>query len=175
VGSHGNAIRIANVGIDVSYNPNNDPSLKNEMLKSDINAVYTFCKMSGRFFIPVRGYNNELRDMLTRKRTHPTFGIDYYPVDVDTIKSDILDNIDKESGPGAIHFPQAYTDDEFRQFLSEIWGEVDDTGRMGFVKINERNEMLDTYVYARAVASILQIDRFTTAMWNDHIENLERG
>jgi phage terminase large subunit GpA-like protein len=72
-----------------------------------------------------------------------------------------------------IHISKDYSSWELKQFVSEIWTEIDDNGKMGFKKINERNEMLDTYVYARAVASILGIDRYTDDDWNDRIETLK--
>jgi phage terminase large subunit GpA-like protein len=175
VGSKNVEIAIAKVGIDVSYNPNLDPTLKSGVLKTEVSTVYKFCDMSKGFFIPLRGQATDLRDMLVKKRGHINYGIYYYQVDVNAIKSEFLDLIDLMDGPGTIHISKDYTDWELKQFVSEIWAEIDDNGKMGFKKINERNEMLDTYVYARAVASILGIDRYTGADWDDRIEAIENA
>jgi phage terminase large subunit GpA-like protein len=167
-------IGIANVGIDVSYNPNRDPSMKTKILKTDVSAVYNFCAMSKGFFIPLRGQSNDLRDMIVKKRAHVNYGINYWQVDVNAIKSEFLETVDLPEGPGALHISKDYTKWELKQFVSEIWTEIDDNGKMGFKKINERNEMLDTYVYARAVASILGIDRYTEADWDERIDAIEK-
>jgi phage terminase large subunit GpA-like protein len=129
--------------------------------------------MSKGFFVPLRGLPKDLRDMLVKKYTHINYGIPYYQVDVNAIKLEFLESIDLTDGPGAIHISKDYTDWELKQLVSEIWTEIDDSGKMGFKKINERNEMLDTYVYARAVASILGIDRYTDADWDERLETLK--
>lgn len=166
-------IGIAKVGVDVSYNPSLDPTMKTKILKTDVSAVYKFCAMSKGFFIPLRGQSNDLRDMLVKKRGHINYGIYYYQVDVNAIKGEFLETIDLAEGPGTIHISKDYTKWELKQFVSEVWTEIDDNGKMGFKKINERNEMLDTYVYARAVASILGIDRYTEADWDERVDALE--
>jgi phage terminase large subunit GpA-like protein len=166
-------IAIARVGVDVSYNPNLDPTIKSSVLKTDVNAVYNFCAMSKGFFVPLRGQAKDLRDMLVKRRAHVNYGIYYYQVDVNAIKSEFLDSIDIEEGAGMIHISNDYSDWELRQFVSEIWTELDDSGKMGFKKIYERNEMLDTFIYARAVASILGIDRYTSADWEERIADVE--
>jgi phage terminase large subunit GpA-like protein len=173
-GNNGTEISIARVGIDVSYNPNLDRSLKSKVLKTEISAVYSFCAMSKGFFIPLRGQPKDLRDMLIKKRAHINYGINYWEVDVNAIKSEFLDTIDLTDGPGAIHVSRDYTNWELKQFVSEVWTEINDSGKTGFKKIYERNEMPDTYVYARAVASILEIDRYTSDDWARRIEDIER-
>jgi phage terminase large subunit GpA-like protein len=172
VGKNDTQIGIAKAGIDVSYNPNLDPTIKSKVLKTDVSAVYNFCAMSKGFFVPLRGQSKDLRDVLVKKYAHVNYGVYYYQVDVNAIKGEFLETVDLTEGPGALHISKDYSDWELKQFVSEIWTEIDDNGKMGFKKIQERNEMLDTYVYARAVAAILGIDRYTDADWDERIDSL---
>ena len=71
--------------------------------------------------------------------------------------------------PGFHHTTQDYTDEHFKQLTAEVFGTRKD--KRGFVvrdwiKIRDRNEVLDTFVYARAAAAIAQVDRFTEADWS---------
>ena len=103
VGKKDTRIGIAKVGVDVSYNPNLDPTMKTGMLKTDVSTVYGFCAMSKGFFVPLRGLAKDLRDMLVKKCAHINYGVYYYQVDVNAIKSEFLETIDLTDGPGAIH------------------------------------------------------------------------
>lgn len=158
-------IEITKIGVDVSYHPNADKSMENERLRMEMNAAYAFCIENNPQFLPVRGATGELK-MLIKKLKHIAYGIDYFEVDVTAIKDEIIENIDMKAGSFAMHFSKEYEDEFFRQFLSEVWTELDD-GKMGYKKIYTRNETLDTWVYARAVATIIGIDRWGEAEWDE--------
>ncbi len=75
--------------------------------------------------------------------------------------------------PGFVHFPE-FGEDYFKQLCAE---ELQITIHKGFrkytwVKIYERNEVLDTFVYARAAAAVVGIDRFTDAHWEAVLNDL---
>jgi phage terminase large subunit GpA-like protein len=158
-------IEISKIGVDVSYNPNADKSMENERLRMEMNAAYAFCIENHYQFVPIRGSTGELK-MLFKKLKHIAYGIEYYEVDVNAIKDEIIENIDIKAGSFAMHFSNEYEDEFFRQFLSEVWTELDD-GKMGYKKIHTRNETLDTWVYARAAATILGIDRMGESDWDE--------
>jgi phage terminase large subunit GpA-like protein len=104
-----------------------------------------------------------------------------YRVGVSLIKQELygwLNLLPPEPGltppPGFCHFPQL--DEEFfRQLCSEqlIVTETKLTKKQvrSWKKIRPRNEALDVFIYARAAASLLNIDRYRSEHW-DYLENL---
>ncbi|MDR0374730.1 MAG: phage terminase large subunit family protein [Treponema sp.] len=161
----GTEVRIGKIGVDASYNPNKEASLANENLRMEMNAVYAFCKRHPSMFVPVRGVDGQVADGRVAQKRSKAYGIDYYLVDVTAIKQELFENIDRRDGRYAVHFSRAYPDEFFRQFLSEIYGELDN-GKMGYKKIYERNEALDTFIYARAAMNILGADEWSDDKWD---------
>jgi phage terminase large subunit GpA-like protein len=159
-------VYITRVGVDASYNPNKDPGAS-ESMRREMNAVYAFCKRFPSMFIPVRGVDGAKNpaQFITQKKIHRLDSY-YYIVDVDAIKDEIFNNIDLKEGSGAVHFSSAYPDEFFKQFVSEAYTETDE-GKAAYKKIYERNETLDTFVYARAVMSIAGADRWDGGQWDE--------
>jgi phage terminase large subunit GpA-like protein len=78
-----------------------------------------------------------------------------------------------ESYPsGYCHFPE-YEEEYFKQLTAEHLMVKEVKGRKTFnwEKLRERNEALDTFVYARSASSFLQIDRFRDEHWKQ-LENV---
>lgn len=76
--------------------------------------------------------------------------------------------------PGYCHFPGDYEEEFFRQLTGEqLQQHAVRGGRLSYewVKIRDRNEALDCRCYARAAASMLQIDKFESHHW----EKIERA
>jgi phage terminase large subunit GpA-like protein len=170
----GTEVRITKIGVDASYNPNKEASLSNESLRMEMNAVYAFCKRYPTMFVPIRGVDGQVADGQVAQKRSKAYGIDYYLVDVTAIKQELFENIDKRYGRYAIHFSKAYSDEFFRQFLSEIYGELEN-GSMGYKKIYERNEALDTFVYARAIMNILRADEWGDDKWDYWRDAIKSG
>jgi phage terminase large subunit GpA-like protein len=159
-------LHISKIGVDASYNPNKEASLSNENLRMEMNAVYAFCKKHGPLFMPLRGVDEKLGDAgVSVQKRSKAYGLDFYLVDVTAIKQELLENIDRTNGQNAVHFSSHYSDEFFRQFLSEVYCELDN-GKMGYKKIYERNETLDTFVYARAIMNIIGADKWGDDMWD---------
>jgi phage terminase large subunit GpA-like protein len=158
-------VYITQIGVDASYNPNKDPGAGNN-LRQEMNAVHAFCKRYPTLFVPVRGVDGKKdpAQFITQKKIH-RLGICYYVVDVDAIKDEIFNNIDLRDGSRSIHFPDSYPDEFFKQFVSEVYTETDE-GKSIYKKIYERNETLDTFVYARAIMSIIGVDRWDDNQWD---------
>jgi phage terminase large subunit GpA-like protein len=135
-------------------------------MRQEMNAVYAFCKRFPERFVPVRGVDDKKdpAQFITQKKVH-RLDTYYYVVDVNAIKDEIFNNIDLREGSRAVHFSKDYPDEFFKQFLSEMYMETDD-GRAVYKKIYERNETLDTFVYARAIMSIIGADRWDDAQWD---------
>jgi len=103
-------------------------------------------------------------------------GVKVWPVATALLKSELygwlrLEKPTQESGepcpPGYCHFPML-GEEFFRQLTAEhlVSREVKGYSKTEWVKIRERNEALDTRIYARAAASICGIDRFNESHWN---------
>jgi phage terminase large subunit GpA-like protein len=158
-------VYITRIGVDASYNPNKDPGASDSM-RREMNAVYAFCKKFSSKFIPVRGVDDKKdpAQFITQKKVS-RLDCYYYIVDVNAIKDEIFNSLDLKEGGRSIHFSDKYPDEFFKQFVSEVYIE-DDMGKASYKKVYERNETLDTYVYARAVMSIIGADRWDEARWD---------
>lgn len=102
-------------------------------------------------------------------------GVQVWPVQVSLLKSEFyaclrLDRPTAESGecfpPGFCHFPE-FAEEFFRQLTAEqlITRIVKGYRKQEWTKTRERNEALDTRIYARAAASMFGLDRFQAAQW----------
>lgn len=89
------------------------------------------------------------------------------------LKDDLYAKLKLSSGevsgvypPGFCHFP-AYEMEFFKQLTAEALQLVRKGGKTTYewVKLRPRNEALDTWVYARAAASMFGLDRFTEREW----------
>jgi len=80
-----------------------------------------------------------------------------FTVGVDTAKEDIFTSFRvKESGPGYCHFSDTLMPEYFQQVTAEklVTRKKDFHTIMEWVKVGERNEALDCFVYARAAVAI---------------------
>jgi phage terminase large subunit GpA-like protein len=70
--------------------------------------------------------------------------------------------------PGYCHFPE-YGEEHFKQLTAEELRPVVVRGfrKYQWVKVHERNEVLDCRVYARACAEMLELPRWTSARWTE--------
>lgn len=107
-------------------------------------------------------------------------GASVWPINSSTLKSELygwlrLDSPTEEEiqqgaryPAGYCHFPQM-ADEFFKQLVAEqlVSKIVKGYRRSEWQKTRERNEALDTRVYARAAASIFGIDRFQDQQWNE--------
>jgi phage terminase large subunit GpA-like protein len=102
-------------------------------------------------------------------------GVKVWPVATGLLKSELygwlkLDQPTAESGepypPGYVHLPQL-PEEYFKQLTAEqlVTRVVKGYRRQEWVKIRERNESLDLYVYCRAGAAAYGLDRFTERHW----------
>jgi len=173
----GMSLTIRCLAIDSSYNTQ---------------GVYNWCrKHSMDRVIPVKGMSS-LPVLIGQPKAVDVYqggrrrrkGIQLWGVGVDIAKTELYGwlRMSKPEGgaaaPGYCHFPATYEEEWFRQLTGEqLQQRVVRGGRMTYewVKIRDRNEALDTRVYARAAASMKGIDKFEpkhwaileTAIWGD--------
>ena len=111
-------------------------------------------------------------------------GVLLYPVGTDVLKGELYDrlalNRDPDTGaypPRYGHFPELDAD-YFRMLTAESRETKIERGvpKERWVKVHERNEALDTWVYARAVASEFGLEQFSDREWDllsDKLESLD--
>lgn len=101
-------------------------------------------------------------------------GVKIWPVATGMLKSELygLLRVERpEAGsipPGYCHFPDWLPEEFFKQLCAEqLVSQRDKRGykRTQWVKMRERNEGLDTAIYARAAANVFGLDRFGDAQW----------
>jgi phage terminase large subunit GpA-like protein len=157
-------VGITRVAVDSSYNPNRDATLDNQELRSEVNTAIQFCALNP-LFVPVKGIEEGKSAGFTlTQKTHKTYGCEFYLADVGAIKDVLFQNIDSPEGKDAVHFSKDFPEEFFRQFASEYYGE-DEKGKIGWHKLNERNETLDCFVYSRAAAMICGYHLWDGEQW----------
>lgn len=158
---------VSCAAVDISYNPNKDSTLTDNNLRTEVNAAVLFCKQNEGFFIPVKGVADDMKStgFTVAQKRHSAYDTSFYLVDVSAVKDEIIHNIDKTEGPGAVHFCKSFEDEYFKEFCSEVYGEDPQTGRVGYYKVYPRNERWDTFVYAAAAAKINKLDTWDNDRW----------
>lgn len=70
--------------------------------------------------------------------------------------------------PGFIHFPE-FGEEFFKQLTAEQLQKrlIKGFTKFEWVKVYERNEVLDTFILCRAAAAVVGIDRFTEKQWSE--------
>lgn len=137
--------------------------------------VYNFCrKYPINKVVPIKGVDSlsviighpRAVDVKTNGKTYRR-GVKVFSVGVSLLKSELygwlkmLQPVNEETPTGFSHFPE-YDEEYFRQLTAERL--IIKKNRRGFaqtewVKERERNEALDTRIYARAAASLVGLDR----------------
>jgi phage terminase large subunit GpA-like protein len=147
--------------------------------------VYNFCKRyDASKVLPLKGRDDiktmigttsavDLQNEKTGKRLKK--GVRLWHIGVNIIKDELFadlnlsapDDIIDGYPAGFLHYPQL--DEEFfRQLTAEkriISRSSDGKHKSTYIKTYERNEVLDLHVYARAIASVVGIDRLNESGW----------
>jgi phage terminase large subunit GpA-like protein len=78
-----------------------------------------------------------------------------------------------ERCPGYVHLPRVYAEYVLQLCAEQLVTVRDRRGyaRREWRKLRERNEALDCYVYARAAAAVVGLDRMSEARWAELAEN----
>lgn len=95
-------------------------------------------------------------------------GVKLWEVGTDTAKDLIYGRLQiTRPGPGCVHFPEGLPKEFYDQLTAEGRAEVTtSTGKkFRWVKKRARNEVLDCTVYALFCAQLLDLHRYTDAMW----------
>lgn len=150
--------------------------------------VYTFCaKHPSSRVMPIKGNDNMITILSAATKVHKprpgakkTYGgLSFYNIGVSVIKSEIYSWLplvpdDQGNEPfGYCRFP-AYDEEYFKGLTAEK--QVATTDRNNYtkwqwVKTYQRNEPLDTWVYARAAAAAMGMDKWKEHSW-DAMDNI---
>ena len=160
-----------------------DPRQKREKdWDSKGHLVYDFVGGRQDKFIAIRGVaETKGFDIIKPARVSHGLVKKRYDISTHIIKEMFMNVINETAGPGAIHFPKwrivqgakIYVGDElFRQFLSERYQEISPK-KMGWKKINERNEVWDTFIYATACMYLENIQGWDSDVWEAYRQELK--
>jgi len=153
---------IAKVGLDTGYNPGEE--ITGDSITEHI--VYDFVARNHVKFIACRG-NAKLSDMVIKEERVKRQSLlkRRYDVAVSELKDEIFIKLDYALDmAGSIHFSNQLSDEFFKGFVSEVFAEVA-PGKWEWKKIFDRNEPLDTYIYARAACEWLNLPTWNVASW----------
>lgn len=163
IGKDGGQYTISAVGIDSGYLPQ---------------SVYDFCRTRGhRTVIATKGSSQPGKPLIGRPSKVDVLrggrmmrgGASVWSVGTDTGKTTIYARLAlKVPGPGYIHFPADADDELLMQIISErvVVRYVRGFPRREWVKDPAvRNEALDCFNYAMAVAHLIGVHRFGAAEW----------
>lgn len=168
---HGHKVGILLTAVDTGYDPKQK---RDKDWDSKSNTIYQFCGPRQDKFVAIKGFP-ELQnwDLLQESRVNAGLLTKMYKINTPMMKEMIYRNITLVEGPQAIHFPKwmvrengakDYIGDEFyKQFISERYQEIE-PGKMGWKKMRARNEVLDLYIYALAMAYYRNLQ-----VWNDDV------
>lgn len=156
------------LAVDAGYNTQHVYNFARKWPSSRVLAV------KGVPSLPVLVGQPRATEISTRGKTLRS-GLKSWPVGVDHAKTELYGRlrldapVEGEVFPvGFVHFPE-YEPEFFQQLTAE---EIQTRVVRGFtthqwVKTRDRNEALDTFIYARAAANVLGLERFTDAQWTE--------
>lgn len=164
---------VSMCAVDCGYDPRAEVRVKDWTGKTSV--VYEFVSQRPDRFIAVMGVDDQkVLTPIKEARVDGHLLKKRYNLATGLFKEMLYSALDIHSGPGAIHFPRyavndsgqqrELPDDHWRQFMSERYQEIR-PGQFGWKKIYRRNEVLDTYVYARAAAEFHGLNGWTADRW----------
>jgi phage terminase large subunit GpA-like protein len=144
---NGHELHILSMAVDTGYRTH---------------AVYNYCRQREPKVIATKGAVQKNKPVISRPtRQDVTWagetiknGVQLWSIGTDTAKDTIYSRLNlKDHGPGYIHFP-LLADDFYLQLTAErkITHYVKGYPVLGWVKLRDRNDVLDCYVYAYAAA-----------------------
>jgi len=179
----GEDIVISMTAVDTGYDPRKAKGKDHGGQMQHI--VHEFVALRTDRFVAIMGIDEEKTlDVVKEARIHGTSTLKKrYNIAVSLIKDVIVNTVELFGGPRAIHFPK-YTkpieggkrreihDDHYKQFLSERFQEIG-ASKFGWVKIHNRNEVFDTFIYAIGAAYILNIQGYNVERWSIYYHELK--
>lgn len=159
-------VKVTKCAVDSNWDPKMKTGKRNWQTKD--HTVYQFVAMYPHKFIAIYGAKEkQSADIIKSVRIKNDNKANFsplkvrYEIAVGKVKDIIFNNIDKSDGPGSIHVPKyerpeggmdiniAIPDSFYKMMISESYQEIS-PGVYGWVKLFDRNEVLDITVYGKA-------------------------
>lgn len=150
-------------------------------------AVYQYCRSRGPVAFAIKGQSQPGKPVYGRPTAQDVDylgktiknGVQLYPVGSDVAKGVIYNRLRlTDHGPGYIHFPIGLDDDFYLQLTAEKnVKRYDLKGRevREWVKVRERNDVLDCFVYAYAAALKAGVQHRNWEERNDKLQGVANG
>ncbi len=174
------SVYISRIGVDCGWDPKEN---RDKDWDAKGHTVFNFVASRQDRFVAVRGAG-EIKgafDIIKASRIGGDHALTRrYDVNTSVIKEIIIRNIEQPSGPQAMHFPKwqedngvrrAIPDNIFQQFLSERYQEIS-PGKMGWKKLQARNEVWDTSIYAFALMYMDNLQTWDDTVWDQYESGL---
>jgi phage terminase large subunit GpA-like protein len=171
-------ITITLCAIDAGWDPRNPDKRKKDYLGKS-NIVYEFVAPRQDKFIAVMGNPSEkVVGILQESRVSDPNSLlkKRYMVSVSILKEMIMSVVENTEGYNCIHIPKwnlidgektQLSDEFYQQFLSERYQEdPKKPGNYKWIKVRNRNEVLDTFIYAIAAANFKNVTNWTYETWS---------
>jgi len=149
--------------------------------------VYNYCRMRSPRVVAIKSMSTPNKPILGRpglvdvtyRGVQIKGGCQLWPVGADTAKGQIYGRLkmDKQ-GPGMVHFPIGLDDDFYIQLTAEKQVTRFDRGgypKSEWVKVAERNEVLDCFVYSTAAAVRAGIARMNWRAIEESLGDMHKG
>ena len=175
--------RINKCAIDCGWDPNKNKGTREKDFPGKSNVIYEFISRRQGKFIPTIGISDTrgIDIFKTTRINVPSCQLKTgYGLYVSMIKELLTASLELDPGPGAIHFPryqnvtgtkEPIPDEHYKRFLSERYQETE-PGKFGWVKIHDRNEQWDTFIYAYATAVIFGVAGKDARWWMDRYKTI---
>ena len=137
----GNVLPVDAIGMDTGFNTD---------------QVYDFCEIAGKLYriFPMKGASSSLKGPLVKQARAGSRRLKLFIVDGNVAKGILLERLQLEPGErGSAHFPMRYKKEYFLGLTAE---EKKTRGNVKtWEKVRERNEPIDTRVYAYTALKLL--------------------
>jgi len=171
----GREIHIVRAAIDCGYDPKEQ---RRKDWDDKSHTVYNFVGMRSDKFVPIRG-SGVLKpfDIVKEARTSNPLCPKVYMLNTSVLKDMLSRELIREDLVPPVNFPAFMADGreldgEFiEQFLSERYQEIK-PGVLGWKKIRERNEVLDTWLYATSLGYYMGPAHWTETLWDNYRNEL---
>lgn len=183
----GQSMTISYCAIDAGFNPKAGDKRKKDYANK-AHVVYDFVAMRTDKFMAIMGTPDDkaIGILKESKITDTVTNLTKrYMVSVSLLKESIMNVIENTEGYNTIHVPEwavyegekrENSDEFFMQFLSERFQEdPKKPGTWKWMKIRNRNEVLDVFIYSWAAATFMNVTSWTMEAWSEYYYSLVEG
>lgn len=168
------------VGVDSGYDPKS-AFFRNKDWADKGNIVYSFAAKNAWLFRAIKGAGDfGGSDIVVPKRIRNNILKTRYDIQTPILKEILYRTITESEGPNVVHLPKraniggkivSLPDHYWQSLMAERYQEIS-PGKMGWKKIYERNEVLDTIIYAISMVYLTGLHRWDNIAWETYKKSL---